>query len=549
MGAIEYGFMSDYLTTKQNPGTRHSSPVSYLGTMPSVFAFGGNMQTNSADFPTGLTHVDEGGTHEQNPNDGVPMGVTSKGEQALVEEGETIHDDFVFSDRIEMDEKAKEQFKIRKNKNITYAEFSKQLEKEVEERPNDPISKEALDVQLKKLANAQEEQKLREEAKEAQKAFAALPPEAQVAAMQQIASGAQDMQAQAMAAEEQAVQQQAAQEQALQEQAMQEQAMQQGAAQEQALQQQAEEQALQQQMAQEQANQGIPQGEPQSAAPYGQEPEGMAAVSPEEMQAMQATQAAYGGLINRYFDDGGDKDDEDTESPFEGRNDEYLRTAGILGPVVGTAMQLSGIGKPDYSRLDKVWATVNQPTALASYQPISHYLRYNPMDIQDAVNRADANNRAAQRTLMNSATPIGSRNASLLSLAATQQANNADLYAKALEYNNNLRSSTAEFNRATDMQNANAYNTVSTTNANIRNNDRQAKAQLLTALAKERMDSDASWYSNLYGNVGQIFTGLSDIGKEAAAWNMNVDNYNRGARPTKAKGGRLHLKGRRGLTY
>ena len=46
--------------------------------------------THGANFDTGLTLIGNGGTHEENPNEGVPMGMDSEGIPNLVEEDEVI---------------------------------------------------------------------------------------------------------------------------------------------------------------------------------------------------------------------------------------------------------------------------------------------------------------------------------------------------------------------------------------------------------------------------------------------------------------------------
>ena len=38
-------------------------------------SFGGNLNTAGADFTTGMKHINTGDTHENNPYEGVPMGV------------------------------------------------------------------------------------------------------------------------------------------------------------------------------------------------------------------------------------------------------------------------------------------------------------------------------------------------------------------------------------------------------------------------------------------------------------------------------------------
>ena len=175
-----------------------------------LFAFGGDMQTNGADYGTGLTHIDAGGSHEESPYDGVQMGVDQEGVPNLVEEGEVVWDDYVFSNRIELDEEAKKKFHFPRKKDITYAEAAKKLEKEISERPNDPISRSGFEAQMQTLEEEQERQKQEMEAERAKAAFEALSPEEQVAVMEN-------------AAQQEQMAQEAAQQQAMQEQAMAEQ--------------------------------------------------------------------------------------------------------------------------------------------------------------------------------------------------------------------------------------------------------------------------------------------------------------------------------------
>lgn len=162
------------------------------------FALGGDMQTNGSDFSNGLMHIDAGGSHESSPYDGVQLGIDAQGKPNLVEEGETIFDDYVFSKRIKADAKTKKKFHIGKNTDISYADLSKKLEKESAERPNDAISQAGLEKQMHDLADEQERQKSEIQSKKAQEVFASLPPEQQRAIMQQIAMEEQQEQQQQM---------------------------------------------------------------------------------------------------------------------------------------------------------------------------------------------------------------------------------------------------------------------------------------------------------------------------------------------------------------
>ena len=178
------------------------------------FALGGDMQTNGSDFSNGLMHIDAGGSHEENPYDGVQLGTDVQGKPNLVEEGETIFDDYVFSKRIKADAQTKKRFHVGKNADISYADLSKKLEKESTERPNDAISQAGLKKQMHDLADEQERQKSEMQTKEAQEVFASLPPDQQRAIMQQVAMEEQQAQQQQMEQPVEEVPQQAEQQSA-----------------------------------------------------------------------------------------------------------------------------------------------------------------------------------------------------------------------------------------------------------------------------------------------------------------------------------------------
>lgn len=109
---------------KQLPGMENTN---VLG-----FAMGGNTQ---------LSEINNGGTHEQNPNGGVPMGQT-----ASVEQGETKWEDYIFSDRIKVP-----------GAKHTFADESKKIQKKYpKERENDIPTQKAKEKEMKRLMAAQE---------------------------------------------------------------------------------------------------------------------------------------------------------------------------------------------------------------------------------------------------------------------------------------------------------------------------------------------------------------------------------------------------------
>lgn len=118
------------------------------------YELGGPINTHGGVFDNGVTIVGNGGTHEENPLEGVQMGVDEQGIPNLVEEGEVIFNDYVFSNRMKAPKNLKKRYKF---KGKTFADVAKSIQKESEERPNDPISKAGLDVNMARLAMSQEE--------------------------------------------------------------------------------------------------------------------------------------------------------------------------------------------------------------------------------------------------------------------------------------------------------------------------------------------------------------------------------------------------------
>jgi hypothetical protein len=142
----------------QGIGNAISGLSSLTGLMPSggglekLSAMGAQMSYKQG----GLMHINEGGTHEQNALGGVPIGPN-----ALVEQGETINNDFVFSDRLKP-----------KGSKKTYAQLSKSVDTKYRLRPDDKLSKEAKQMDLDRLAMQQEAQKDEMSTKYMQKAMA-----------------------------------------------------------------------------------------------------------------------------------------------------------------------------------------------------------------------------------------------------------------------------------------------------------------------------------------------------------------------------------------
>lgn len=112
------------------------------------------------DFSNGIMQINTGGTHESNPLEGVQIGVDPQGIPNLVEEGEVIFNDYVFSNRLKVPKAIRQKYKLR---GTTFADAAKELQKESEERPNDPISKKGLNNMMTMLSGEQENIRMKKE--------------------------------------------------------------------------------------------------------------------------------------------------------------------------------------------------------------------------------------------------------------------------------------------------------------------------------------------------------------------------------------------------
>lgn len=131
------------------------------------YAQGGNIE-----YPQGAQYYANGGTHEENPYGGIQVGVDQQGNPNLVEEGEFRWGDYIFSDRISVDPTllsrynlapaTKHQGKKANKGKLSYADMAKKYAKKNKELENDPIGKNTLEAYMKRLQDAQEDQKFQD---------------------------------------------------------------------------------------------------------------------------------------------------------------------------------------------------------------------------------------------------------------------------------------------------------------------------------------------------------------------------------------------------
>lgn len=133
---------------------------------PNKKSYGGPMYHHSGSWSNGLVFINEGGRHEDNPLGGVPVGMDSNFTPNLVEEGEIIWNDYVFSNRLKPTKKQLETIGFDpKYEGYTFAKIVEDVQKASAENPLDKISTDTLNENLMYLMTMQEDIRMKKEAK------------------------------------------------------------------------------------------------------------------------------------------------------------------------------------------------------------------------------------------------------------------------------------------------------------------------------------------------------------------------------------------------
>ena len=581
-----------------------------LNASNNLLAFGGELGTNGTDFKNGLLQVNEGGSHEENPLGGVPMGVDNEGVPNMVQEGETVFNNYVFSNLLEVPEFMGKELglgslakKKKKGKGMSFAEASIKLAKESEQRPNDPLSQAGLQASLSKLAEVQEAERMKKDAQEYNEANAfarggrmqnvyrkgsrlfmnpmeellAIPSEdgrrttrtttrtssmnpyttptlsgdnAGTTSVSSTDTGITDTRVTVPDSR--------------------------------APQDTRTPIASAPSVATPPLTPGtgntpastmpaIPSGFPSTFGirpaeeinPDGWnfgdtrtgEPYAPSTLSPLEQIASRKTRDSRGTENERLVTvtDGGLGFD--VERPLPEDNIEYvggepedtygrvaennpytyptwMRYAPVVGLGIASLTDALGLtNRPDYTYADKIEASANRAgfTPNIGFDPIGDYLQYRPMDIWYEQNRMNANARATDRGIMN--TSGGNRATAMAGLIANgynNQIANGSLYRQALEYNDALRRATADFNRGTNMFNAEGAYRAASDNARFQQMARQYQLSGLAQAAALRDAIDQRTSAARSANLSGLLTSLGNIGRENFA--MNQINWDRSRR-------------------
>ena len=489
-------------------GARNVAMNSKNNALLNMAAEGGYMPTR--DFTNGMTFFSEGGSHEENPYQGVQQGIAPDGKPNLVEEGEWKYKDYIYSKRLKVPKKDYEMLGLKEGKEYTYADAAEAIQKESEERPNDPISIRNLDVMMGRLQNSQESFKQKKDAMKMKREFEKLSPEEQAYMLQAMSQPQQVVPAQAQYA----------------------------------------------------ANGGHLYAKDGQLEFFIEKPTDV-----EEGKRVVRDKNAFGENIYALVDDtyqgdvynAGTEENPDWVLGKKPNNDninygaQILRSVPIIGNAIGAVSSL--FDRPDYSNIERAENMYRQ-IPIVSPKPIGNKMTYTPMDINYLMTQVGNQNIGNRRAIIESGAGNPGAVANAL-LAANYKGTTAmgEAFRQANEYNLKEQQLVDEFNRGTDM-----YNSEADFKGQAQNQARAsqiAEAFLRTGqlkdIEKATVQSNRSKaLSNLFNSIGNL--GTDNLNREQALamaqslgvnYNDILNMFSKGTLggPVKATGGTLRKKG------
>lgn len=471
----------------------HTATMSPFGNR---FDDGGNLGSHGADWSNGVTIINNGGTHEENPNEGVQMGVDEGGTPNLVEEGEVKWNNYIFSNRLGTNKEMLESAYLPTTMaDHSFAAVAEKLNKESAERPNDPISKRGLDASLTRLATIQESLRQREEemkTKKLQKNIHALGGNLYHTGGPTIPFMLED----------------------------------------------------------------TPYDWEKNSPTYiGQAGKDWGTIAPEITVPYGVEKTKY---VSPYSKNNNIVKSKATipvakkvaSSPVKNEVNPLtaLRYAPIFGSGVAALSDAFGwTNKPDYSEADRVGNAV-QHLQRVGYQPSGDYLTYNPFDVNFYQAKLDAQAGATRRNIINqSGGNRANAVAGLLAADYNAQGKIGDLAKQAEEYNQGLKERVATFNRGTNQFNSEQGMRADVANQSL---DRlRYEAAVQQAQMRDQIGSRAAAARS--ANLSNFFSNLGNVGTEIdqRQWIRNNPAFlydDRGYKGAKAaKGGYLNIGKRR----
>ena len=453
-------------------------------------AFGGDLLTHGADFANGQIIVGNGGTHEENPMEGVPMGMDAEGNPNLVEQGEVIFNDYVFSNRLFADGGLLESFNLPKSYDgHSFAAIAEKLGDESKERPNDPISKRGLLSSMSRLQQAQET--VRQQTQEGQEGVQYAHGGKMGTLFDGLGNKSNNL---------------------------------------------------------KRANFFLePTEDNYSYNPFidmaytdpnkntygiykygvGITPNGEFVETPKYMARAAAKRAGYD--VGTSLDDYNknpikvpEKKKSAVSRLLSNLDDTDLRYAPVVGAAIGLGQNL--FSRPDYTSADTILEAANQAGNYTpiGYTPIGNYLQYRPFDRNFYLNKLNAQAGATRRAIMNTTSP--SRNAALLAVDYNAQGRLGDLARQAEEYNLAQRQAVETFNRGTNQANAEMGLKAAMANQEAALKARSSRLSGVAQAMAVKDAVDARRGASMSANLTNFFNSLGDIGREEYSRNMIMSN-------------------------
>lgn len=457
----------------------------YYKYVPKKKAFGGDLNTHGADFTNGQIIIGNGGTHEENPMEGVPMGMDAEGNPNLVEQGEVIFNDYVFSNRLFADGGLLESFNLPKSYDgHSFAAIAEKLGDESKERPNDPISKRGLLSSMSRLQQAQET--VRQQAQESQEGVQYAHGGKMGTLFDGLGNRSNNL---------------------------------------------------------KRANFFLePTEDNYSYNPFidmvytdpdenaygiykygaGVTPSGEFVETPKYMDRAKAKRMGYnvGSSLEEYNKNPIANPDYKEDKKSSGLIN--LRYAPVIGAAIGLGQNL--FSRPDYTSANAILEAANQAGNYTpiGYTPIGNYLQYRPFDRNFYLNKLNAQAGATRRAIMNTTSP--SRDAALLAADYNAQGRLGDLARQAEEYNLAQRQAVEQFNRATNQANAEMGLKAAMANQEAALKARSSRLSGVAQAMAVRDAVDARRGASMSANLTNFFNSLGDIGREEYSRNMIMSN-------------------------
>lgn len=489
-GKSVQSFASQVLANKENYSPAMVKKANFARNAAKWHSFGGDLNTHGADFTNGQIIVGNGGTHEENPMEGVPMGMDAEGNPNLVEQGEVIFNDYVFSNRLFADGGLLESFNLPKSYDgHSFAAIAEKLGDESKERPNDPISKRGLLSSMSRLQQAQET--VRQQTQEGQEGVQYAHGGKIGTLFDGLGNKSNNLKRANFFLEP------------------------------------TEDNYSYNPFID--MNYTDPDKNTYDIYKYGVgiTPNGEFVETPKYMARAAAKRAGYdvGSSLDDYNKNPikvPEKKKSVVSRLLSNLDATDLRYAPVIGAAIGLGQNL--FSRPDYTSADAIFEAADQAGNYTpiGYTPIGNYLQYRPFDRNFYLNKLNAQAGATRRAIMNTTSP--SRNAALLAVDYNAQGRLGDLARQAEEYNLAQRQAVETFNRGTNQTNAEMGLKAAMANQEAALKARSSRLSGVAQAMAVRDAVDARRGASMSANLTNFFNSLGDIGREEYSRNMIMSN-------------------------